>query len=77
MESWIPVVEIVVIFVLFTLSANITVARLTLPLPAVSKETEVTRMDILRENNLTVVSVVATLIYMALFGYLAANFFVV
>jgi hypothetical protein len=66
MESWIPVVELVAIFLLFMLSANITVSRLTLPV--VSKETG-------RENDLTAVSVITTLFYMAMFGHLAAKFF--
>jgi hypothetical protein len=32
-------------------------------------------MGILHENDLTAVSIITTLFYMALFGYLAANFF--
>jgi hypothetical protein len=75
MENWIPVIELVAIFLLFMISACITVSRLTLPLPKVSKETGVTRMDILRENDLTAVSIITTLFYTALLGHLAANFF--
>jgi hypothetical protein len=74
MESWIPVIELIAIFLLFMLSAKITVSRLTQPLPKVSKKTGVTKMDILRENDLTAVSIITTLFYMALLVHLAANF---
>jgi|GEM_PF-5811943 len=67
MENWIAVVEIVAIFLLFMLSAYITVSRLTLPLPKVSKKTG-------RGNELTAVSIITTLFYMAMLGHLAAKF---
>jgi hypothetical protein len=67
MESWIPVIELIAIFLLFMLSAKITVSRLTQPLPKVSKKTG-------RENDLAAVSIITTLFYMALLVHLAANF---
>lgn len=59
MENWIAVVEIVAIFLLFMLSAYITVSRLTLLLPKVRKKTG-------RGNDLTAVSIITTLFYMAM-----------
>lgn len=72
-----PAIDVLIIFLLFATSANITTARMAKRLPAINEKSGPTRSDILRESSLTGLSLATTLIYLGLFGYLAANFFAV
>lgn len=70
METWIPAIEVVVFALLFLLSANISASRL-MPQPLGKN---LTQSQILRESNLSGVSLATTLIYLGLLAYLLANF---
>ena len=76
MENWILIIETVVIFSLFAISANITISRLALPLPAANEETGFTAMDIQHEIRLTYLSAMTSIVFMALFSWLAIQFFI-
>lgn len=76
MEDWVPVAEVLVVFILFVASANITISRLTVPLPAANEKTGLSAMDTHREIRLTYLSAMTTIIYMVLFSWLAIRFFI-
>lgn len=76
MEAWMAVIEIVLVFILFVASANITVSRLTLPQPAANKKTDLPAPDTQREIRLTCLSAMTSIVFMALFSWLAVQFFI-
>jgi flagellar basal body P-ring protein FlgI len=70
MELWKPIIEVIVIAILFLLSANITSSRLA----SHSIDKKLTQIEIVRENNLSGISLMTTLIYLGLLAYLLANY---
>jgi|GEM_PF-3800906 len=74
METWRLAIEAAVVFILFVISADITISRLTQPV--VNKKIDLTVMDIHREIRLTYLSAMTTIVYMALFSWLAIRFFI-
>jgi hypothetical protein len=70
MELLKPTLEFIAIAGLFLLSANITSSRLTLQ-PADKK---LTKEQVQRENNLSGISLMTTLIYLGLLAYLLASY---
>ena len=70
MELWIPTIEFIAIAGLFLLSANVTSSRLT----SQPVDKKLTKQQVLRENNLSGISLMTTLIYLGLLAYLLASY---